>query len=142
MQNSTHQPMTSPNIILDLTKALNGEFHAIHCYEQLASQAPNANIKNRILEIRKEEMRHFHMFSTIYTSLTGMQFQPQLTEPCAANFASGVDASFIDEQQTVDFYHRVARTYNSPVIQQAFLEAAADEQNHAVWFLYFLVSAR
>ena len=138
MQYNVQQPTAQSNLVTDLTKALNGEFHAIHCYEQLANQAPNAEIRNRILEIKKDEMRHFHMFSMIYTSLTGMQPHPQLTEPCAANFQNGVVASFIDEQQTVDFYHTVARTYQLPMIQQAFTEAAADEQNHAVWFLYFI----
>lgn len=41
----TWQPSTNTKIVTDLTKALNGENHAIHCYEQLANQAPNQEVK-------------------------------------------------------------------------------------------------
>ncbi|GIP51843.1 MULTISPECIES: ferritin-like domain-containing protein [Paenibacillus] len=134
----TWQPSTNTKIVTDLTKALNGEYHAIHCYEQLANQAPNQEIKNRILEIRNDEIIHYHLISPIYISLTGNKFSPQLTEPCAADFRSGVLASFKDEQETVDFYHRIARESNDSLIMDTFQQAAADEQNHAVWFLYFM----
>ena len=58
---------------MDLTKALNGEYNAIRFYEQLAQLAPNEEVRNRILEIRKDEMRHYHGFSYIFTCLTGQQ---------------------------------------------------------------------
>lgn len=132
------QPSTNMKIVSDISKAINGEYHAIHCYEQLANQAPNLEIKNRILEIRNDEIRHYHLISHIYTSHTGKQPSPQLTEPCADNFRSGVLASFMDEQETVDFYHSIARETNDIFIKDSFQQAAADEQNHAVWFLYFL----
>lgn len=138
MQYYARQPSTNMEIITDITKAINGEYHAIHCYEKLANQSLNTEIKNRILEIRKDEIRHYQMFSHIYTSLTGNQPSPQLTEQCAANFHSGILASFKDEQKTVDFYHGIARKANNPVIKEAFTQASADEQNHAVWFLYFM----
>lgn len=41
----TWQPSTNTKIVTDLTKALNGEYHAIHCYEQLANQVPNQEVK-------------------------------------------------------------------------------------------------
>ncbi|MEK3886866.1 ferritin-like domain-containing protein [Bacillus sp. FSL K6-3431] len=126
------------DIVTDIIKAINGEYRAIHCYEQLANQAPNNLIKNKILEIRDDEIRHYHMFSNIYTSLTGKQPSPQLTEQCPNNFRSGVLAAFKDEQETVDFYHEIARKTNDMFIKDTFLQASADEQNHAVWFLYFM----
>ncbi|WP_238192162.1 ferritin-like domain-containing protein [Paenibacillus sp. L3-i20] len=138
MQYYTRQPSTNIKIVADLTKALNGEFHAIHCYEQLSNQAPTQEIKNRILEIRNDEIRHYHLISRIYTYLTDMTHSPQLTGQCAANFRSGVLASFKDEQETVDFYHKIARETNDAFIRETFQQAASDEQNHAVWFLYCL----
>nr|WP_238941840.1 ferritin-like domain-containing protein [Bacillus sp. REN10] len=125
-------------IINDISKALNGEYSAIHCYKQLANQTPNLEIKKRILEIRNDEIRHFQTFSHIYTSLTGRQPSPQITEQCPTNFRNGILAAFKDEQETVDFYHDIARSTNNPIIKNAFIQAAADEQNHAVWFLYFM----
>jgi rubrerythrin len=136
-QNSM-QPATNMEIINDISKAINGEFHAIYCYEILANQAPNIELKNRILEIRNDEIRHYSMFAQIYISLTGNQPTPQITKQCPKDYKSGVLAAFIDEQETVDFYHEIARKYNNVVIRDAFTQASADEQNHAVWYLYFM----
>ena len=119
-------------------KAINGEYTAIACYELLANQAPNAEIKNRILEIRNDEIRHYETFWHIYISLTGKQPTPQITKQCPADYKSGIQAAFIDEQETVDFYHEIARSTNNPIIKDAFTQTSADEQNHAVWFLYFM----
>lgn len=70
MRYYARQPSASMEIISDISKAINGEYHAIHCYEKLANQSPNTEIKNRILEIRRDEIRHHHTFAQIYFSLT------------------------------------------------------------------------
>lgn len=138
MNNNSMQSPTNIQITNDIMKAINDEYSAIQCYEVLANQAPNAEIKNRILEIRNDEIRHYHTFSQIYFSLTGSQPTLKITEQCSTDYKSGVLATFIDEQETVDFYHTIARKYNNAFIRNAFTEASADEQNHAVWFLYFM----
>lgn len=125
-------------LIADLAKAINGEYSAVVCYDQLAKLAPNEEQKNQILEIRNDEIRHFQVFSHIYTSLTGRQPTPQLVEQCPAEYVAGLKAAFKDEQETVDFYLDIAEKTNVPFIKEQFRRAAADEQNHAVWFLYFL----
>jgi rubrerythrin len=132
------QPSLNKELVNDLTKTINGEYTAIYCYELLASQAPNTEVKNRILEIRNDEIRHYQMFSHLFTLLTGKQPSPQVTKQCPSDFRSGVLAAFIDEQETVDFYHEMARKTNNPLIKEPFLQASSDEQNHAVWFLYFM----
>lgn len=138
MNHNSMQSTTNMGIINDLSKAISGEYHAIYCYELLANQAPNAGIKNRILEIRNDEIRHYQTFSQIYYSLTGSQPTPKITQQCPKDYKSGILAAFIDEQETVDFYHEIARKYNDASIRNAFTQASADEQNHAVWFLYFM----
>ncbi|WP_228548333.1 ferritin-like domain-containing protein [Sporosarcina obsidiansis] len=139
MQN-TNQVYPNPNIqtINNLLKAMHGEYHAIYCYEILANQAPTQDIKNKILEIRNDEMRHYQTFWVLYFQLTGKEPEIKLTEGCAKDYMSGVKAAFMDEQATVDFYHEAARKTTNPIISSAFTQASADEQNHAVWFLYFL----
>ena len=72
----TLQPMSS-NILMDLEKAIDGEYNAIFFYERLAQLAPNEEIRTRILEIRKDEMRHFQGFSYIFTCLTGQNPSPK-----------------------------------------------------------------
>lgn len=70
----------------------------------------------------------------VHSTLTGIQPHLRLIEPCIPDFRSGIIASFKDKQETVDFYHEVARKYNNAIIKEAFTQASADEQNHAVWF--------
>lgn len=138
MNQRSVQPSVNTEVLDNILKALNSEYNTIPCYELLANQAPNPDIKNRILEIRNDEIRHFETFWRLYISLTGNQPNLQITKQCPTDFNSGVLDAFIDEQETVDFYHDIARSANNPVIKDTFTQAAADEQNHAVWFLYFM----
>ncbi|MEK4026316.1 ferritin-like domain-containing protein [Sporosarcina sp. FSL W7-1283] len=126
------------DILNDILKAINSEYTTISCYELLANQAPDSEIKDRILEIRNDEIRHYETFWYLYISLTGQEPTPQIIKQCPSDFKDGVAAAFIDEQETVDFYHDVARKTDNQAVKNAFTQASADEQNHAVWFLYFL----
>ncbi|TJY42269.1 ferritin-like domain-containing protein [Cohnella pontilimi] len=134
------RPQADPTLIQNLTKAINGEYSAISCYERLARLAPNEEVRRQILEIRQDEIRHFHIFSQIYTVLTGRQPVPQITESCPAEYRAGLQFAFKDEQDTVDFYLAASDQARDPFIKESFRRIAADEQNHAVWFLYFLIS--
>ncbi|WP_233191582.1 ferritin-like domain-containing protein [Sporosarcina sp. P18a] len=129
---------TNTQTINNLLKAINGEYHAIYCYEILANQAPTQEIKDKILEIRNDEIRHYQTFWSLYFQLTGKEPALNITEGCGKDYMSGVKSSFMDEQTTVDFYHTAARETQIPIVRSSFTQASADEQNHAVWFLYFL----
>ncbi|MCY9698316.1 ferritin-like domain-containing protein [Paenibacillus alginolyticus] len=129
-------------LITDIAKAINGQYSAAACYEQLAKMAPHEEERNQILEIRKDEIRHFQVFSQIYTSLSGRQPTPQLGEQCPSDYYTGLNFAFKDEQETVDFYLDIAEKWNHPFIKEQFRRASADEQNHAVWFLYFLTQRK
>ncbi|MBT2688767.1 ferritin-like domain-containing protein [Bacillus sp. ISL-47] len=122
----------------DIAKAINGEYGAVQCYQKLSEMASNQKEKDQILEIRQDEIKHFQQFSQIYMNLTGQQHQAQMTEDCPNTYKEGLDFSFNDEQDTVDFYLDIAEQTSDPTIKEVFKRAAGDEQNHAVWFLYFL----
>ncbi|MEH7076631.1 ferritin-like domain-containing protein [Neobacillus drentensis] len=125
-------------LIKEVEKAIHCEYNAIHCYAKLANLASDEKEKNRILEIRKDEIKHHHQFEQIYTKLTGRKpLQPKLSEECPDGYLEGLEIALQDEQITVDFYHEVADGTSDSLIKEAFRRAAADEQNHAVWFLYF-----
>ncbi|PPA69473.1 rubrerythrin family protein [Jeotgalibacillus proteolyticus] len=102
----------------------------------MAGLAPVQEESNRILEIQQDERRHFEEFSTIYMNLTGVQPTPQLNEGCHDTYRDALTFAFKDEQETVDFYLDLADRAQNPHIKQVFKRAAADEQNHAVWFLF------
>ncbi|MDQ0187239.1 ferritin-like domain-containing protein [Cytobacillus kochii] len=125
-------------LIMDISKAINGEYSAINCYKKLQQLAPNEKTRTIIKEIRQDEKKHFRIFNEIYRQLTGHEHSPQLTDQCPNSYQTGLDYSFNDEQQTVDFYLEIADKTSDPYIKEQFNRAAKDEQNHAVWFVYLM----
>ncbi|VEF49481.1 ferritin/ribonucleotide reductase-like protein [Bacillus freudenreichii] len=119
----------------DIAKAVNGEYSAIACYGKLIEMAPTEKEKQIIRKIRNDEVRHFHQFSAIYMLVMNKQPEPQIIEQCPNKYKDGLRFAFEDEQHTVDFYHEIADRAQHPNIRHLFRRAAADEQNHAVWFL-------
>ncbi|TMU87566.1 DUF2202 domain-containing protein [Bacillus sp. BHET2] len=126
-------------LVNNLQKAINGEYSAIACYEKLAMLATSKEERERILEIRKDEKRHYKAFSDIYIHLTGVQPSPQLQEGCPDSYKKGLEFAMKDEQETVDFYYSVSDGVQETFIKDTLRRAAADEQNHAVWFLFFMI---
>jgi len=133
-------PRQTNQLINDIEKAINGEYNAIQRYEKIAQLAHTDKEKKQILEIREDEQKHFKQFVRIYMQLTGKKPQPKATKDCPNSYRKGIELALREEQQTVDFYLDIADKSNSPFIKEIFRRAAADEQNHAVWFLYFLVN--
>ncbi|HET7615554.1 MAG TPA: ferritin-like domain-containing protein [Bacillales bacterium] len=109
----------------------------MQCYEQLAKRAGNDKERERIQEIRQDEIHHYRTFAQIFMQLTGRQPSPQITEECPKGYCQGLAFAVEDEQKTVDFYNEIADRARDPHIHSSFARAALDEQNHAVWFLYF-----
>ncbi|MBD3108175.1 ferritin-like domain-containing protein [Bacillus sp. AGMB 02131] len=129
-------------MVSNLEQAINGEYSAIQCYAKLAEMAPSDMAKERIREIRNDEKRHLKVFSQLYTSLTGNQPKPKITEECPDNYKKGLDFAFKDEQQAVDTYLTAADEATNWYVKDAFRRAAADEQNHAVWFHYLMTTTK
>ncbi|KNH36165.1 ferritin-like domain-containing protein [Bacillus toyonensis] len=129
-------------LISDIEKAINGEYSAINCYAKLANLATHDNERNQILEIRKDEIKHFQQFVQIYVSLTGRQPQPKITENCPDIYLKGLEFALQDEQHAVDFYLEISDDTTDQYIKEIFRRAAADEQNHAVWFLYYFLKSK
>ncbi|GER65862.1 hypothetical protein BpJC7_12570 [Weizmannia acidilactici] len=128
--------------LANLIRAINGEYSAIACYEQIARRAPSPQFRDIIMEIRDDEIRHFQTFSGFYTNITGTRPQPKINEPCPPTYTGGLEFGVKDEQNTVDFYRKIANSVQDPVMKMAFEDAAKDEQHHAVWFLYLLMKVR
>ncbi|MCM3617087.1 ferritin-like domain-containing protein [Sutcliffiella horikoshii] len=129
-------------LIENISKAINGEYSAIACYEKLAKMATDEETQKKIAEIREDEIKHYNTFSQIYQSLTGKSATPEISEECSDDYQEALVASLKDEQETVDFYLDIADSTQNPFIRRVFKRAAADEQNHAVWFLYFYTESK
>lgn len=137
-----YRQMNDTQLVADIQKAINGEYSAVMCYQKLADLSPDQTEREQILEIQQDERRHFETFSGIYMNLTGMQPSPQLIEECPDTYLEGLEFSFRDEQEAVDFYLDIADKAQDPYIKESFQRAAKDEQNHAVWFLFFFQNNR
>ncbi|UCZ53433.1 ferritin-like domain-containing protein [Bacillus shivajii] len=122
----------------DMMKAINDEYSAIAFYRKLADMAHTDEARRQILEIRKNHVRHFDEFNRIYKNLTGRKPTPEVKEECPNTYRDGILAGFKNEQKTVNFYLDIADRTQDASIKEIFRRAAADEQNHAVWFLFFL----
>lgn len=138
LYNASYRLPNDISHVNDIQKAINAEYSAINCYGRLANLAPTNDVKKKILEIQQDEQRHLEEFSTIYRALTGQQPTYKISEECPENFKEAMAFAFIDEQETVDFYLDIADQAKDPFIQDRFRRAAADEQNHAVWFMFFI----
>ena len=129
------QPMN--DLVKQTQMAINGEYSAIQCYEKLARLAPTDEERQQILEIREDEIKHFKQLVLLYTGITGRDPKPKQTEPCEDDYLRGLEAALKDEQHTVDFYLSVADGTINLAAKKLFNRAAKDEQQHAVWFLYY-----
>ncbi|GGM38265.1 hypothetical protein GCM10011351_25530 [Paraliobacillus quinghaiensis] len=138
LYNASYRSPNDISLINDIQKAINAEYSAVNCYGRLANMAPTDDVKEKILEIQQDEKRHLEEFSTIYRGLTGQQPTYTINEECPENFREAMTFAFKDEQETVDFYLDIADQAKDPFIQDRFRRAAADEQNHAVWFMFFI----
>lgn len=128
----------APTFLPNLEKAINGEYSAINCYEKLIKLAGSVDEQRRIMEIRQDEIKHYQQFMQMYKSLTGHDFQPKVTEKCPDTYVAGLEFALKDEQETVDFYLGISDSA-TPTAKEVFRRAALDEQNHAVWFLYYFL---
>ncbi|WP_455660880.1 ferritin-like domain-containing protein [Pradoshia sp.] len=134
---SRNQQNAVDHLIKQMKGAIDGEYSAVKCYEKLAKMAPTDQEKERILEIRNDEIRHFTELVKLYSGIFGRDPKPELIEECPDNYERGLEAALIDEQNTVDKYLKIADHASNTAVKQFFTRAAKDEQQHAVWFLYF-----
>ncbi len=120
-------------LIRDINRAANDEYQAIQYYSALANMAPNNQIKQIILAIRQDEIRHLNAFSRSFHRLTGGYPNLTLQEP-PKSFRQGIRESIKDEGQTPAFYRSIAsRTTDEPT-RRRFLQAAMDEARHEQLF--------
>jgi rubrerythrin len=144
MHHRAYEPYSMPremdeSIAIELERAVQGECHAIACYTHLMELAPSAIERAQIGEIIADEQRHAQQFSKMYTFVTNRQPTPRQIDECPKTYRAGLEAAIVDEQKTADAYRDLAERTMSPSMREMVLRAAADEQNHAVWFVYFLL---
>lgn len=123
-----------------LEQAIEGEAKAIRFYTDLIELAADPKQRQVIRGIRSDEERHLNNFQAAYCRLTGHTYrypEPEVTPP--ADFRSGVQTSFQDEQEAYEFYKANYFCNNRQIVKKAFFDASLDEAEHARWFNNFLI---
>ncbi|MDG5789676.1 ferritin-like domain-containing protein [Evansella sp. AB-P1] len=128
-------------LLSHLITVINEEYTSIYLYKQMEKNAPTIKQKEVIKEIRQDEIRHFNQFSELYYSIKGEKYEPELLRKCPSNYLESLRDAFIDEQSATDFYLALSDQSFHPQINQMFQRASADEQNHAIWLLYFQLTS-
>ncbi|PAQ12730.1 ferritin [Bacillaceae bacterium SAOS 7] len=121
------------SLFRDINQATNDEYQAIQYYSALANMAPNNQIKQTILGIRQDEIRHFNWFSRSYHRLTNHFPNLTIATP-PKSFREGVKESLKDEGKTPAFYRSIAARTTDEATRRRFLRAADDEARHEQLF--------
>ncbi len=128
----------SGELLDQVAQSVNREFQTIRRYSRMMELAPTPALHALVRDIRRDEKKHFHRFSSIYSAWTGGQQVPLHKNRVPATFADGVTESIAAEEDDAHFYRTVADSTNIPYIQRSFLDASYDERRHVNWFRYML----
>lgn len=127
-------------VINALAEAIYTEKEAIALLNQLTVLAPTHKEHNQLTVMRQEENRHLHQFTTAYYEL--ISHYPEVNDKgdCSILYRQGIQQLIEAKQNNVSFYLDVGDWLNKqdPILAQVFKRAAADEQQHAIWLVYFL----
>lgn len=133
---------TNDELILDLITACNKELKSIHLNDYLLSLLPEEEIKQPLLEMKQDDMRHLESISTCYTYLTGITFKEELNEAFSSTLQEGFIMLLKEKQATIHFYQEIARKSKNPSISSVFRSTALEEQHHTTWLLFFIFSQK
>lgn len=127
-------------VIKALVEAVYTEKEAITLLNQLTVLAPSHKEHNQLTIMKQEESRHLHQFTNAYYELTSHYPVVNDKDNCSILYRQGIQQLIEAKQNNVSFYLDGGDWLNEqdPILAQVFRRAAADEQQHAIWLVYFL----
>lgn len=121
-----------------LQSIINKKYLAKYRYGKLINEARTTAEADIIRNIIVDELKHYEQMTAMYHSLTGREPNPDISREWLEEDNQVIYASFIAEQKNVPLYLNLSERAPTPLFKKQFERAAADEQNHAVWFLSIL----
>ncbi|WP_280770926.1 ferritin-like domain-containing protein [Salipaludibacillus daqingensis] len=121
----------------ELKETINQKYSAKHRYQQLIHDSNNHQTEV-IATIMEDENKHYEQLSDMYQHLTGRKPDPVIFNDWFKNSEEDFSDLFKAEQKNVKLYLNLSTKAPTPLFRRQFERAAAEEQNHAVWFLYLL----
>ncbi|MDN4074851.1 ferritin-like domain-containing protein [Fictibacillus terranigra] len=135
------QQQTYQQLLNILMSSIIGEATAIDFYTRLAKDAPNEYSKNVLLSAAKDEKAHLHLFTRLYTSLTGKEPKYKIRPVKITNFRQSLFEAYEDELSDYEKYRNAYLLTQDPSIRDTFFRPFSDEIKHATRFS-FLLNAR
>lgn len=129
--------------IEDLEKTIKNEICDAAYYEKLAEQAPNAQTRQTILNIAKDEKRHEQLFSKVYMTLTGTKpSKPARVDPQVPNYRTALRERIIAEIDTYEHYKDYYLQSNRLFYRDIFFDIMHDEAEHAMRLQLLLTESK
>lgn len=131
-------PQNVPGALLLIQEALTGETEDRMFYQYLIENAPSAEDKEIIEEIRDDEIRHFGLFRQIYYELTGQTLTPpqNVIFEKPSSYCDGVQRALIGEQNAVRKYRRILYALQDRVQINILTGIITDEIRHGILYNY------
>jgi rubrerythrin len=122
----------------DIIRAIIAEVHAYNFYEELMNLTTKEEDRLTILQIQRDEAKHYHWFTMILRRMGGQL--PQIPAgDIPSNFRPGVRTAIRNELEAAAFYQDIAYSATDHRIQMHFMHASHDEQCHATLFQNMLI---
>lgn len=126
------------NVITRIQSLINEKEQTIERYEQLTTIAPNDEIKDGIIKILFDEKRHLGQLQEMHENLTGKRFVSTPGKNFPKTFRQGLISAFKSELESAQNFMDLAGKVDDEFIKDLFKRVAFDEQNHALWFHFYL----
>lgn len=121
------------NYVLDLIKgAIQQENHDMRYYEALSNMAPDNESKEYLRRIHLEDMKHFNMFSELYSDLSGKEpdFEWEEIDIDCNNLQKEFLKGFEQKCENIELYRNIMVAFLDVRIRDMLFEIITDEQNH------------
>ena len=139
-------PQNVKNALQLILDALNKEAGDAQFYQYLVNQAPTQDDKNIIIDIQKDEIRHFVLIGHIYTRITGNPPPaPQLFEsniPMLSTYCQGLNTAFLGEIEDGSRYRKILYAMQDRTDVNIMTEIVADEIEHASLYSFLYAKNR
>ncbi len=112
--------------------AIEQENNDMRYYEKLSTCVKDEKDRECLRRIHLEDMKHFNMFSGLYTNLTGKEpifeyDEIDIENPLAEEFLEGAEQKL----ENVELYRNIMMAFLDVGIRDMIFEIITDEQRHA-----------
>lgn len=127
------------SVIQRLESYIEAELGDSELYKELATIAHSKEHRKLLYEFSEDEKRHAEEFQKIYRSMTGRDFNPEISKPdISGDFYDILRDRVLDESGDFRKYgEQYISTFN-PRLKRAYYLARTDEAVHAFRLLYML----